>query len=91
MLGRVLGDLGMPRDSCMGSCVQSAQHACLCNLLCCAVLYCVQIVDMELPAGQSVLGARLVQVQGGGSGAAETVLLLLTQSQLVCYQLKSPA
>lgn len=59
-------------------------------VICCAVLRCVQIVDMELPAGQSVLGARLVQVQGGGSRAADTALLLLTQSQIVCYQLKSP-
>jgi hypothetical protein len=56
---------------------------------------CAQIVDMELPDGQTILGARLVEITGGsssgGSAATTAALLLLTQSQLICYHLQQPA
>lgn len=71
------------------------------TVLCCAV---VQIVDMELPAGSSILGARILpgtsKQQGDEEQAAAAVhqggscgclqLLLLTASQLVCYVISAP-
>jgi hypothetical protein len=40
-----------------------------------------QVVDMELGAQERVLGARLLP------GGATSVLLVLTQRRLLCYQL----
>uniref|UniRef100_A0A383V828 Uncharacterized protein n=1 Tax=Tetradesmus obliquus TaxID=3088 RepID=A0A383V828_TETOB len=62
-----------------------------------------QILDMELPAGSRVLGARLLQGRGSGAAAAAAnggaasqgasttaCLLLLTSSELICYTLQGP-
>jgi hypothetical protein len=40
-----------------------------------------QVVDMELDRNEAVLGARLLP------GGATSVLLVLTQQRLLCYQL----
>ena len=51
------------------------------------------IVDMELMPGESVLGARMLDLgcpsrEGGGGGAATTtVLLILTQGRLLVHSL----
>jgi hypothetical protein len=60
-----------------------------------------QILDMELPPGSRILGARLLQGSGDGSivddaassaqGSSNAVrLLLLTSSQLICYVISAP-
>ncbi|WIA32717.1 hypothetical protein OEZ86_005903 [Tetradesmus obliquus] len=62
-----------------------------------------QILDMELPAGSRVLGARLLQGRDSGAAAAAAnggaasqgasttaCLLLLTSSELICYTLQGP-
>jgi hypothetical protein len=63
--------------------------------------FTAQILDMELPPGSRILGARLLQGSGNGDnthGAAAAAqggsnavrLLLLTSSQLICYVIKAP-
>jgi hypothetical protein len=63
--------------------------------------FIAQILDMELPPGSRVLGARLMQGSGDGhisedaaspaQGSSNAVrLLLLTSLQLICYVIKAP-
>lgn len=53
--------------------------------------HALQIVDMELPGGGSILGARLVEAAPTGQPASAPVwLLLLSQEHLVCYELRRP-
>jgi hypothetical protein len=51
----------------------------------------MQIVDMELPAGDAILGAALLQQPPQVQPSPGALLLLLTSgSQLVTYQLQQP-